>query len=104
MRPVRLGMEGQIVARNHDSLCFRDEAERRANVAQMAQEIHPDSPLMASLLLAWSDAEASANTQGLIPARQIQADGRARDRMDEYVRVKALPLCWAGWRAGGPQG
>ncbi|MCW3055303.1 MAG: hypothetical protein JWN14_4473 [Chthonomonadales bacterium] len=74
------------------SRCYRNEAERRANVRSMARDRHPDSPYLAALLLAWSEAEAAANRKDLLPQNRAQADALATARMNEYLRVKALPI------------
>jgi len=72
--------------------CYRNETERRANVRNMARDRHPDSPCLAALLVAWSDAEAAANRKDLLPQDRPQADALATARMNEYLRVKALPI------------
>ena len=76
----------------YGSRCYRNEAERRANVQSMACERHPDSPYLATLLVAWSDAEAAANRKDLLPQHRPEADALATARMNAYVRVKALPI------------
>ena len=72
--------------------CYRNEAERRANVQAMARDRHPDSPCLAALLLAWSEAEAAANRKDLLPQDRPQAEALATARRNAYLRVKALPI------------
>ncbi|MCW3050866.1 MAG: hypothetical protein JWN14_36 [Chthonomonadales bacterium] len=74
------------------SRTFQNEAQRRVAVSIDAWERHPDSPLLVSMLIAWSDAEAAINAPGLRREDRHQAEQTARARMDEYLRVKALPI------------
>ena len=74
------------------SRIYRDEAERRHNVRADAQQRHPDSALLVGLLIAWSDAEAACKVPGLSPDSRRQAEQTARTGMEEYRRVKSLPI------------
>ena len=74
------------------SRIYRDKAERRHNVLADAQQRHPDSALLVGLLVTWSDAEAACKVPGLTPADRRQAEQTARTTMEEYRRVKSLPI------------
>jgi hypothetical protein len=72
---------------------LREKAETEALL------LHPDSACLQALLVDWTMAEYATDSLSLPCRDRMQAERRAIAAREEYRRVEALPVCWAGWKS-----